>query len=67
VWFSIRLDGDCSGGRFVQERGAILISSVSPVPEAMKNSYGIRSAYSYVDVTTARRNKLTELFAGRNW
>jgi hypothetical protein len=31
----------------------------------MQKSYGIRSAYFYVDVTTARPNKLTELFDGR--
>jgi NADPH:quinone reductase-like Zn-dependent oxidoreductase len=49
----------------VLKPGGILISSVSPVPEAIQNSYGTRSAYFYVDVTTARLNKLTELFDGR--
>ena len=37
--------------------GGILVSSVAPVPEAMQKSYGIRSAYFYVDVTTARRHR----------
>ena len=49
----------------VLKPGGILISSVAPVPEAMQKSYGIRSAYFYVDVTTARLNKLTKLFDGR--
>jgi NADPH:quinone reductase-like Zn-dependent oxidoreductase len=49
----------------VLKPGGILVSSVAPVPEAMQKSYGIRSAYFYVDVTTARLNKLTELFEGR--
>jgi NADPH:quinone reductase-like Zn-dependent oxidoreductase len=49
----------------VLKPGGILISSVAPVPEAMQKSYGIRSAYFYADVTTARLNKLTELFDGR--
>jgi NADPH:quinone reductase-like Zn-dependent oxidoreductase len=48
----------------VLKPGGILVSSVSPVPEAMQKSYGIRSTYFYVDVTTARLNKLTELFDG---
>ena len=49
----------------VLKPGGILVSSVAPVPEAMQKSYGIRSAYFYVDVTTARLNKLTALFDGR--
>ena len=40
----------------------ILISAVSPVPEAIEKRYGVRTAYFYVDVTTARLNKITELF-----
>jgi len=28
----------------------------------MQKRYGVRSAYFYVDVTTARLNKITELF-----
>jgi len=42
--------------------GGILVSVVSPVPEITQKRYGIRAAYFYVDVTTARLNKITELF-----
>ena len=42
--------------------GGILVSVVSPVPETTQKHYGIRAAYFYVDVTTARLNKITELF-----
>jgi NADPH:quinone reductase-like Zn-dependent oxidoreductase len=35
---------------------------VSPVPETLQKRYGVRSAYFYVDVTTARLNKIAELF-----
>src|SRR5262245_19893074 len=40
----------------------ILVSVVSPVPEATQKRYGVRAAYFYVDVTAARLNKITELF-----
>jgi NADPH:quinone reductase-like Zn-dependent oxidoreductase len=40
----------------------ILISVVSPVPEATQKRYGVRAAFFYVDVTTARLNRITELF-----
>lgn len=40
----------------------ILVSVVSPVPETTQKRYGIRSAYFYVDVTTSRLNKITQLF-----
>jgi NADPH:quinone reductase-like Zn-dependent oxidoreductase len=46
----------------VLKPGGILVSVVSPVPEAMQRHYGIRSAYFYVDVTTARLSKITQLF-----
>jgi NADPH:quinone reductase-like Zn-dependent oxidoreductase len=46
----------------VLKPGGILVSVVSPVPEAIQKRYGIRAAYFYVDVTTARLNKITELF-----
>lgn len=46
----------------VLKPGGILVSVVSPVPEAAQKHYGIRAAYFYVDVTTARLNKITELF-----
>jgi NADPH:quinone reductase-like Zn-dependent oxidoreductase len=48
----------------VLKPGGILVSSVSPVPETVQKSYGVRAAYFYVDVTTARLNKITELFDG---
>ena len=42
--------------------GGILVSVVSPVPEATQTRYGVRAAYFYVDVTTPRLNRITELF-----
>ena len=42
--------------------GGILVSVVSPISETMQKRYGVRSAYFYVDVTTARLNKITDLF-----
>ena len=42
--------------------GGILVSVVSAVPEATQKRYGVRAAYFYVEVTTARLNKITELF-----
>jgi NADPH:quinone reductase-like Zn-dependent oxidoreductase len=46
----------------VLKPGGILVSVVSPVPETTQKRYGLRAAYFYVDVTTARLNKITELF-----
>jgi NADPH:quinone reductase-like Zn-dependent oxidoreductase len=46
----------------VLKRGGILVSVVSPVPETTQQDYGIRAAFFYVEVTTARLNKITELF-----
>jgi NADPH:quinone reductase-like Zn-dependent oxidoreductase len=46
----------------VLKPGGILVSAVSPVPEATQKHYGIRAAFFYVDVTTARLNTITELF-----
>jgi NADPH:quinone reductase-like Zn-dependent oxidoreductase len=46
----------------VLKLGGILVSVVSPVPEALQKRYGVRGAYFYVDVTTARLNKISELF-----
>ena len=46
----------------VLKPGGILVSAVSPVPEATQKRYGIRAAFFYVDVTTARLNRITELF-----
>ena len=45
----------------VLKPGGILVSIVSPVPEAAQKQYGIRAAYFYAEVTTARLNKITEL------
>ena len=45
----------------VLKRGGILVSIVSPVPEAAQKQYAIRAAYFYAEVTTARLKKLTEL------
>jgi len=49
----------------VLKKSGILVSAVSPVPEAIQELYDVRTAYFYVDVTTARLNKLTELLDGR--
>ena len=46
----------------VLKPGGILVSVVSPVSETAQKRYGIRAAYFYVDVTTTRLNKITELF-----
>jgi NADPH:quinone reductase-like Zn-dependent oxidoreductase len=46
----------------VLKPGGILVSVVSPIPEAAQKRYGVRAAYFYVDVTTARLNNITELF-----
>jgi hypothetical protein len=42
--------------------GGILFSVVSRVPESTQKRYGIRAAYFYVGVTTARLNQIAELF-----
>src|SRR5262249_21973592 len=46
----------------VLKTGGILVSVVSPVPEAAQQRYGVRAAYFYVDVTTERLDKMAELF-----
>jgi NADPH:quinone reductase-like Zn-dependent oxidoreductase len=48
----------------VLKPGGILVSAVSSVPEATQKRYGVRAVFFYVDVTTARLNKITELFEG---
>ena len=45
----------------VLKRGGILVSVVSAVPEAAQKQYGVRAAFFYAEVTTARLDKLTEL------
>jgi NADPH:quinone reductase-like Zn-dependent oxidoreductase len=49
----------------VLKPGGILVSVVSPVPDTTQKRYGVRAAFFYVDVTTARLNKITELFDSR--
>ena len=46
----------------VLKPGGILVSIVSPVPEATRKRFDIRTAYFYADVTTERLNEITELF-----
>ena len=46
----------------VLKPGGILVSVVSPVPEPMQKSYNVRAVFFYVEVTTARLNKIAELF-----
>lgn len=46
----------------VLKPGGILVSVVSPVSEEVQKRLGIRAAYFYVDVTTARLKRITELF-----
>jgi NADPH:quinone reductase-like Zn-dependent oxidoreductase len=49
----------------VLKPGGILVSVVSPVPETLQKHWGVRAAYFYVDVTTTRLNRVTELFDSR--
>ncbi|MGA7324294.1 MAG: NADP-dependent oxidoreductase [Rhodomicrobium sp.] len=59
---------DTVGGELQQQSlrvlkpGGIIVSVVSPVPEAAQKRYGVRAAYFYVEVTTARLTKIAELF-----
>lgn len=46
----------------VLKPGGILVSVVSPVPETAQRRYGVRAAYFYVEVTTQRLDKITNLF-----
>ena len=46
----------------VLKPGGIIVSIVSAVPEAAQKQYGVRAAYFYAEVTTARLIRLTELF-----
>ena len=45
----------------VLKPGGIIVSIVSAVPEAAAKQYGVRTAFFYAEVTTARLNMLTEL------
>ena len=49
----------------VLKRGGILVSIVSAVPKTTQKEYGVRAAYFYVDVTTARLNQIAALFDSR--
>lgn len=49
----------------VLKPGGILVSVVSPVPDTTQKCYGVRAVFFYVDVTTARLNKIAELFDSR--
>ncbi len=49
----------------VLKPGGILVSVVSPVPDTEQKRYGVRAVFFYVDVTTSRLNKITELFDSR--
>ena len=42
--------------------GGILVSIVSAVPEPIQKQFGIRAAYFYVDVSTTRLKRITDLF-----
>jgi len=46
----------------VLKPGGILVSVVSPVPEATQERYRVRAAYLHVDVTTARLTEIAHLF-----
>jgi NADPH:quinone reductase-like Zn-dependent oxidoreductase len=46
----------------VLKPGGILVSVVSPIPEATSQRYGVRAVFFYVEVTTARLDRITELF-----
>ena len=48
----------------VLKPGGILVSAVSPVPEATQKRFAVRTAYFYADVTTERLNKITDLLDG---
>lgn len=49
----------------VLKPGGILVSVVSPVSDTAQKRYGVRAVFFYVDVTTSRLNKITELFDSR--
>jgi NADPH:quinone reductase-like Zn-dependent oxidoreductase len=46
----------------VLKPGGILVSVVSPVPDTTQKRYGVRAVFFFVDVTTSRLNRITELF-----
>jgi NADPH:quinone reductase-like Zn-dependent oxidoreductase len=46
----------------VLKPGGILVSAVSAVPEDIQKARGVRAAYFYVEVTTARLKRIAGLF-----
>lgn len=46
----------------ILRRGGILVSAVSQVPESLQERYAVRATYLVVEVTTARLNRISELF-----
>jgi NADPH:quinone reductase-like Zn-dependent oxidoreductase len=46
----------------VLKPGGIIVSVVSKIPEEVHQTFGIRTVFFYVEVTTARLKKITELF-----
>jgi NADPH:quinone reductase-like Zn-dependent oxidoreductase len=46
----------------VLKPGGILVSVVSKILEETQEQFGVRAAFFYVEVTTGRLNKITELF-----
>jgi len=46
----------------VLKPGGILVSVASKIPEKTQKQFGVRAAFFYVEVTTGRLNKITELF-----
>jgi NADPH:quinone reductase-like Zn-dependent oxidoreductase len=46
----------------VLKPGGILVSVVSKIAEKTQEQFGVRAAFFYVEVTTGRLNKITELF-----
>lgn len=57
------IGGDTQQRSFrVLKPDGILVSVVSPVPETTQKRYGIRAAFFFVDVTTARLKTIRGLF-----
>jgi NADPH:quinone reductase-like Zn-dependent oxidoreductase len=46
----------------VLKYGGILVSAVSAVPETAQLKFGVRAVFFYVEVTTGRLNKISQLF-----
>jgi NADPH:quinone reductase-like Zn-dependent oxidoreductase len=46
----------------VLKPGGILVSAVSPIPEAAQTRHGVRAIFFYVEVTTERLRQIAQLF-----